>query len=53
MRKDTNLTYAEAILEYASSIGVELETAAKLLTKEFKDKMEIEATRLHLLNKDK
>ena len=56
MRKDPNLTYADAILEYSAYIGLELETAAKLLTKELKDKMEKEAVRLHLFskaNKDK
>ena len=45
------LSYIEAIVEYADSIDVEIESIAKLLNHSIKDKIELEAQNLNMLKK--
>ena len=45
------LSYIEAIVEYADSIDVEIESIAKLLNQSIKDKIELEAQNLNMLKK--
>ena len=45
------LSYMEAIVEYADSIDVEIESIAKLLNQSIKDKIELEAQNLNMLKK--
>ena len=47
--KDTELSYMDAILEYAQNIDGEIEEVAKLLNKSIKDKLELEAQKLHMM----
>ena len=46
-----NITYIEAIVEYAHHIDVEIESIAKMLNKSIKDKIEVEAQGLNMLKK--
>ena len=46
-----NITYIEAIVEYANSIDVEIESIAKMLNQAIKDKIEKEAQDLNMLKK--
>jgi hypothetical protein len=48
---EKNITYIEAIVEYANSIDVEIESIAKMLNKSIKDKIEVEAQGLNMLKK--
>ena len=43
--------YMEAIVDYADSIDVEIESIAKLLNQSIKDKIELEAQNLNMLKK--
>tara|TARA_Y100001951_G_C11176587_1_gene203452 strand:+ start:229 stop:435 length:207 start_codon:yes stop_codon:yes gene_type:complete len=45
------ISYIEAIVEYADSIDVEIESIAKLLNHSIKDKIELEAQNLNMLKK--
>ena len=47
----TKLSYMEAVLEYATSSGIEPEAMAKMLNQSIKDKIEVEAQELHLLKR--
>ena len=44
-----NITYIEAIVEYAHYIDVEIESIAKMLNQAIKDKIEKEAQDLNML----
>ena len=46
-----NITYMEAIVEYAHNIDVEIESIAKMLNQSIKDKIEKEAQDLNMLKK--
>jgi len=46
-----NITYIEAIVEYAHHIDVEIESIAKMLNQAIKDKIEKEAQDLNMLKK--
>ena len=46
-----NITYMEAIVEYAHNIDVEIESVAKMLNQSIKDKIEKEAQDLNMLKK--
>lgn len=46
-------TYLEAISHYMQTTGLEPESIPKLLTKNLKDRIESEATKLRLIHRDK
>ena len=47
----TELSYMEAVLEYATSSGIEPEAMAKMLNQSIKDKIEVEAQNLNMLKR--
>ena len=47
--KNTELSYMEAVLNYAKNSEIEPEAMAKMLNKSIKDKIEVEAQALHML----
>ena len=47
----TKISYMDAVLEYATSSGLEPEAMAKMLNQSIKDKIEVEAQELHMLKK--
>ena len=47
----TKISYMDAVLEYATSSGLEPEAMAKMLNQSVKDKIEVEAQELHMLKK--
>jgi len=47
----TNLSFMQCVLEAADMMGIEANTAGKLLTKPIIEKIEIEAKKLNLLKK--
>jgi hypothetical protein len=47
----TKLSYMEAVLEYATSSGIEPEAMAKMLNQSIKDKIEVEAQGLNMLKR--
>jgi len=47
--EDNDVSYMDAILEFCSNRSIEPETIAKLINKQLKDKLEVQATALHLL----
>ena len=49
--KDKELSYMEAVLEYAINAGLEPEAIAKMLNQSIKDKIEVEAQSLNMLKK--
>ena len=49
--KDTELSYMEAVLDYAKKSEIEPEAMAKMLNQSIKDKIEVEAQELHLLKR--
>jgi len=49
MVKNNDLSYMDAILEFCLQRSIEPETIAKLVNKQLKDKLEVEATALHFL----
>ena len=49
MVKEKKLSYMDAILEYAQNIDGEIGEVAKLLNKSIKDKLELEAQKLHMM----
>ena len=49
--KDTELSYMEAVLDYAKKSELEPEAMAKMLNQSVKDKIEVEAQKLHLLKR--
>ncbi len=50
--KDTDMTYMDAIVWAAASKELEVETAAKLLNKNIKNKLEAEARDLNFLPRE-
>ena len=51
MVKETELSYMEAVLDYAKNSEIEPEAMAKMLNQSIKDKIEVEAQELHLLKR--
>ena len=51
LARDKNLSYMDAIIEYCSQTGLEIEVAAKLISGALKSKIKIEAEELHFLPK--
>ena len=49
--KETELSYMEAVLDYAKSSEIEPEAMAKMLNQSVKDKFEVEAQNLNMLKK--
>jgi len=49
--KDTELSYMEAVLDYAKKSELEPEAMAKMLNQSIKDKIEVEAQDLNMLKK--
>ena len=49
--KDKELSYMEAVLDYANNSEIEPEAMAKMLNQSIKDKIEVEAQELHLLKR--
>ena len=49
--KDTELSYMEAVLDYAKNSEIEPEAMAKMLNQSIKDKIEVEAQNLNMLKK--
>ena len=51
MVKDTELSYMDAVLDYAKNSEIEPEAMAKMLNQSLKDKIEVEAQNLNMLKK--
>ena len=51
MVKKNQLSYMDAVLEYALISEIEPEAMAKMLNQSVKDKIEVEAQELHMLKK--
>ena len=51
MVQKKQLSYMDAVLEYAVSAGIEPEAMAKMLNQSIKDKIEVEAQGLNMLKK--
>ena len=49
--KDTELSYMEAVLDYAKNSEIEPEAMAKMLNQSVKDKIEVEAQNLNMLKR--
>ena len=49
--KDTELSYMDAVLDYAKNSEIEPEAMAKMLNQSIKDKIEVEAQSLNMLKK--
>ena len=49
--KDTELSYMEAVLDYAKNSEIEPEAMAKMLNQSIKDKIEVEAQNLNMLKR--
>ena len=49
--KEKELSYMEAVLEYAINAGLEPEAMAKMLNQSIKDKIEVEAQNLNMLKR--
>ena len=49
--KNTELSYMEAVLDYAKKSEIEPEAMAKMLNQSIKDKIEVEAQNLNMLKK--
>ena len=49
--KDTELSYMDAVLDYAKKSELEPEAMAKMLNQSIKDKIEVEAQDLNMLKK--
>ena len=49
--KNTELSYMEAVLDYAKKSEIEPEAMAKMLNQSIKDKIEVEAQSLNMLKK--
>ena len=49
--KDTELSYMEAVLDYAKNSEIEPEVMAKMINQSVKDKIEVEAQNLNMLKK--
>ena len=47
----TEISYMDAVLEYAVNAGIEPEAMAKMLNQSIKDKIEVEAQDLNMLKK--
>ena len=47
----TEISYMDAVLEYAVNAGIEPEAMAKMLNQSIKDKIEVEAQNLNMLKK--
>lgn len=51
LAKNKDMPYMDAIIQYCSNTGLELEMAAKLISGSLKSKIKIEAEELHFLPK--
>ena len=49
--KNTELSYMEAVLDYAKKSEIEPEAMAKMLNQSIKDKIEVEAQNLNMLKR--
>jgi hypothetical protein len=49
--QNTEISYMDAVLEYALNAGIEPEGMAKMLNQSIKDKIEVEAQSLNMLKK--
>ena len=49
--RDTELSYMEAVLDYAKTSEIEPEAMAKMLNQSIKDKIEVEAQSLNMLKR--
>jgi len=49
--KETELSYMDAVLDYARVSEIEPEAMAKMLNQSIKDKIEVEAQNLNMLKK--
>ena len=49
--KDTELSYMDAVLDYAKNSEIEPEAMAKMLNQSIKDKIEVEAQGLNMLKR--
>ena len=49
--KETELSYMDAVLDYAKNSEIEPEAMAKMLNQSVKDKIEVEAQNLNMLKK--
>lgn len=49
--KDRPMPYMDAILKCTEDLGIEVESAAKLLNKNIREKLEVEAQDLNLVQK--
>ena len=49
--KDKELSYMDAVLDYAKNSEIEPEAMAKMLNQSVKDKIEVEAKNLNMLKK--
>ena len=49
--KETELSYMDAVLDYARVSDIEPEAMAKMLNQSIKDKIEVEAQNLNMLKK--
>ena len=49
--KNTELSYMEAVLDYAKNSEIEPEAMAKMLNQSIKDKIEVEAQSLNMLKR--
>ena len=47
----TDISYMDAVLEYAVNAGIEPEAMAKMLNQSIKDKIEVEAQGLNMLKR--
>ena len=47
----TDISYMDAVLEYAMNAGIEPEAIGKMLNQSIKDKIEVETQELHMLKK--
>jgi hypothetical protein len=47
----TEISYMDAVLEYAVNAGIEPEAMAKMLNQSIKDKIEVEAQGLNMLKR--
>lgn len=46
-----DIPYLEAVVEYCDTLGLEVETAAKLISGVLKSKIQLEAEELHFIKK--
>lgn len=49
MARESDIGYLDAIIEYANDHNIEMDIVPKLITKPLKEKLEVEARKLHFL----